>query len=241
VAPVQPWADSGGGGVQPDGSNTVATVPARYSLLTGNGDTSDSGTAGADAGWAGAPSSDYGPGSTHPLAFRFGGQNGLTDSGMAQLGTDDLTVSFDIDTTQAAATGGFIDVLGYRASCAPGVTSDPYFDIRLTGAGLVDVQLASAGVAPLELRSTPWVTDGNWHRVQVSRSGTTVTLAVDGEAISGTLPAGASLVDAAAWQVADGDPCDAPPPTGDQTVPLVGEMANIYVGPSADAPSATLP
>ena len=172
-------------------------------------------------------------------AFSFDGLNGLTDPTLPQLAGKDFTVQFDLDTTEQETSAQAIDLLGYRVACNAG----NFFDVRL-GPSASEVKVNGSLVAPGHLlvefgdgpmlTSTVALNDGEWHEVDIVRTGTTLTLSVDGVVQSSlTLPAGDDVTNTAAWQVANGDPCVG----HDQTQPLSGAMANIYVGPSSGAPN----
>jgi hypothetical protein len=132
--------------------------------------------------------------------------------------------------------------------CAP----SSYFDVRLgatgateeAGPGQVLVEFDGVvpsatdpdpTVTPVELVSSTGVADGNWHQIQVSRVGTSLSLRVDGTVeASAVLPDGDSVADSASsWQVANGDPCIGQ----DGTTAYAGGLADIYFGPPSSAPA----
>jgi RNA polymerase sigma factor (sigma-70 family) len=217
--------------------------------LTGDGTTSDSGTVGADATPTGTvPTSLYGPDTaTGEQAFAFDGANGLS-ADIPSLLAQNFTVSFDLNTSQPIPTGGGIDLLGQRASCS----LSNFFDVRLDaptpGSGdlIVELDQPTSSGGATDLATSFALNDGQWHRIQITRVGQTVDLYVDGVLadIPQSLPSATTSIgiprgDAGyiPWEVAAGDPCVGK----DGTMNLDGEMANIFVGPSASAPAAKLP
>ncbi len=209
---------------------TTTTIPEPGTLLTGGGSPNDA-RGWANAQWNGTPEYAAGP-YAGTQSFAFDGSNGLSIPGLAQLNGNDFTVSFDLNTTEAADAAHPVDLIGYRTSCS----LSNFFDVRLgasapSGGVLVEFD-TSAGATVL--RSANGITDGSWHHVSITRSGTSVTLSVDGvQEASSSVAADTTISNGATWQVANGDPCIA----HDGTTALTGSMGDIYVGPTADAPS----
>jgi hypothetical protein len=219
--------------------------------LTGDGTIDDSGSVGvsADADWV--PATPPGTSGYEPdpqlgqQVFSFDGSDGLMDPGIRQLGTSDFTVSFDFKTGPSDS-GKSIDLLGYRPVCQLG----SFFDVRIGApnsgppVGILQVELDQPN-KEYNLYSTSRVDNNVWHHVQITRDDGSVTLSVDTATVS-TLPYPTSLSltnSATAWQIANGDSCTVGTPAtsnasaqpGDGTVPLDGELANIYVGPPTSA------
>jgi RNA polymerase sigma factor (sigma-70 family) len=234
-------------------TTTLPPPPPDGVFLAGNGTTDDSGTVGpsANASWVPAtPTSNSGY-ATDPATgvkvFSFDGTDGLTDPAIPQLTGSTFTVSFDLNTSLSTGTAG-IDLLGYRTVCNDG----DFFDIRLESpqgdpGGAADgpdhlfVEFAQPGGSPIDLRSPASVGPlnvGGWHQIQITRDVTGVTLTIDGQQVASVdVPSDASYSNGSAWQVANGDVCAAPRGAGgDGTLPLQGEIANIFVSPVAYLP-----
>ena len=206
-------------------TTTTTSIPHKAgTLLSGNGTTKDE-NGSADATWEGTSAYDSGP-TSGTQSFDFTGTNGLTDGHLEQLGSSDITVSFDLNTIQKMSPSGAVDLLGYRSSCQGG----DFFDVRLgasAASGDIEVEFDTA-TTPTVLYSTVPVNDGTWHQIVITRRGNSLSLRVDGgTASTTTLATGADVTNSAVWQMADGDPCVGQ----DGTTSLIGSMANIYVGP----------
>lgn len=101
------------------------------------------------------------------------------------------------------------------------------WDLRL-GDGIFAVEFDSSGTTEHTLANTTPVNDGNWHSVTLQRVGETMTLAIDGSVeATDTVPAAEGVTNTAPILVGDGDPCIGI----DGTVPFVGAIDDLYIGP----------
>src|SRR5207302_668148 len=88
-------------------------------------------------------------------------------------GTNDFSVQFGIQTTAAHQA-----VLGNRADASNG----NFFAVRMTSSGIVTVELDQDGFGTnyVAVASSAPLNDGAYHFVSITRSGTTLSLYVDG-------------------------------------------------------------
>ncbi|MBI2361462.1 MAG: LamG domain-containing protein, partial [Deltaproteobacteria bacterium] len=116
-------------------------------------------------------------------AFSFDGVDDFVTFGstVGNFGTSDFTIDFWINTISSGPVGPNIaieGILGKRPVCA----DTNFWDIRLLRQGQIEVELDqdSAGTNYINFGGTKSVNDGNFHHVAIVRSGTRVSLYIDG-------------------------------------------------------------
>ena len=168
---------------------------------TGDDGTSDE-YGGPGLSWSGP--ADYGPGRSgdeDDEAFALGGRGHLAadDASEGDFGTRPFTMRFS--ARFSGAGGADEQVLSKRASCRPG----SFLDVR-TRDGQVFAELRGAGNSGVGVLHPANVHDGQWHVITVSRDGSALSVAVDGEAVSRRAGGVVDLDNAAPVRFGDG-PC----------------------------------
>jgi uncharacterized repeat protein (TIGR01451 family) len=128
----------------------------------------------------------YAPGAAGP-ALSLNGANAYVQFGPEPFGTADFSVGFWLETTNA----GFQSVLGNRVDGAHG----NFFQVRMNNGHLtVELDQDANGTNYVGLNSTRLLDDGAFHQVTVTRSGTTVSLYIDGVLDSSGASAGVTNI-----------------------------------------------
>lgn len=181
-----------GAGMICGGGACVAGCPAGQTLCNGacaagptnrylaDGNANDSaGTQNATYANAGYAAGRY------DQAFSFsGGQYVALPSSVGNFGAGDFTIAFWFNTT----TGGG-NLLSKRVACwgGPAFTGE---DVRMSGAGALFVELWTT-TGYFALSSPAGLNNGQWHHVALVRQGGTVSLNIDGAAVSSSAISGA--------------------------------------------------
>ena len=156
--------------------------------------TSDSGTGGAGGatGTGGAPAEiDGGTAGASGGSLSTGGELGsggassggtggaapcLTD--LSSVGTGDFRISFTLTTTDVPAPSTYMALLNQRSSCDD---TQPGWDVWMTAQGNLGVEVYDgSGGAYDNITDSRSINDGAPHRVAVARSGSSLTIGVDG-------------------------------------------------------------
>jgi hypothetical protein len=152
--------------------------------------------------WSGP--ADYGPGRSGApgdAAFALDGHGRLTadDPGEGNFGTRPFTMRFSARFPDAG--DGDEQVLSKRATCRAG----SFLDVR-TRDGQVLAQLRGPGNRGVDVLHPADVHDGAWHVITLSRTGSTLSLTVDGDAVRGRSDGVVDLDTTAPLRLGDG-PC----------------------------------
>jgi hypothetical protein len=126
---------------------------------------------------------------------------------LSGIGLGDVRISFTIQTTQPATSGGFvgIEVMNQRNVCNP----DAFWDIRVAGNGTLEAETDGftdgGGTIYTALYSCGPINDGAAHAVILQRSDLFLTMYVDG-IVAASGASGAGWGDLAPLRIGDG-PC----------------------------------
>lgn len=94
---------------------------------------------------------------------------------VSQFGTDDFAVEFTMKSSQVEVFGSPIEILGNRTTPEYG----NFLSVRGAFAGKLAVEICD-GIDLVGFQSQANVFDGNWHSLRVERTGTFLSLYVDG-------------------------------------------------------------
>jgi uncharacterized repeat protein (TIGR01451 family) len=128
----------------------------------------------------------YAPG-VSGLAFSLNGTNAYVQLGPQPFGASDFSVNFWLQTSNP----GFQSVLGNRVSVGHG----NFFQLRMNNGHLtVELDQDASGTNYVAITSSRLLDDGLFHQVTVTRSGTTVSLYIDGVLDSSATSAGVTNI-----------------------------------------------
>jgi uncharacterized repeat protein (TIGR01451 family) len=128
----------------------------------------------------------YAPG-VSGLAFGLNGTNAYVQFGPEPLGSSDFAINFWLQTTNAGAQS----VLGNRVSFGHG----NFFQLRMNKGYLsVELDQDPYGTNYVAIGSSRTLNDGVFHQITVTRSGTTVSLYIDGVLDGSATSAGVTIL-----------------------------------------------
>jgi hypothetical protein len=100
----------------------------------------------------------------------------LTD--LSGVGTGDFQISFTLTTSTVPAESTYMALLNQRSSCDD---TQPGWDVWMTAQGNLGVEVYDgSGGAYDNITDSRSINDGAAHRISVARSGSSITIGVDG-------------------------------------------------------------
>lgn len=210
--------------------NPMPTIPGSLPLQhmwRADGDTRDAqGT--ATGTWSGTPSYIGGHmGYAGDEGFSFDGTNDVSieDAGVGSIGTADFSLDMWVKVSPQSANYEVFSI-GCTSNATAGI------DLRYDAIGFsLDVEGTSGGTGFGDFAGS--VVDGGWHEVTVSRSGTDISLAVDGG--TPTTQQSAIVLD-----ITTSDPVElgnSACATANSAVPLVGALDDVSLSSPALTPT----
>lgn len=197
----------------------------------GGGDTADAyGRSGVT--WVGTPAYAAGhTGAPGDRAFVIGpgGVLTLNDPDVGNFGTADFTLNLHVQL--AAAPDDRAQILSKRAGCAGG----SFLDLRAgTEFGGVHFEIQDLLNYGFNVVNPANVFDGRWHQITARRSGTLVSLTVDGVTTSATSLTVVDIDTAEPMRFGDGGCVTGPGQLGDGTARASGRLDAISFGPGSE-------
>lgn len=208
-----------------------APAGAASSTVTYHADFTANDVSGAhDGTWVGT--ARYAPGVTGAagdgaFAFTGDGSSILMDQSVGTFGTDQATISFDVQTTYS---GFQQSLMGERSVCNN--PAEGWWDIRETR-GAINVEFGGAASYINAIGNTN-ISDGLWHHVVVTRDGSGVTIKVDGVLDADAVGPPADINPSVPFGV-DNSPCIGV----DGTQPMQGNIDEINVTRGSPTPTST--